>query len=218
MGGLEFENFNAARYSMMPIVYSEIMDCAVNTTYKIDWRSATLADFLGVDNRFLSNKMKALRFDFTKHISCKTGRNHSKLRIRSTLQNCFRRKQSLVCMPKSIIFPKADFWLSLVSISGEAVVVVFQDKWSREKSVTITDMKMLRNDLAGAIDITAGFGIPRDNIIAVGELWQKSAKVTVSNRPIDGGNIVIKTKEDMKKHYGPVLSSLLELSELMNRR
>jgi len=66
-----------------------------------------------------------------------------------------------------------------------------------------------------AINNTAAYGVPKESILCVAELWRNAPDSGQVDCPINVTNTIMQTRDELELEVGPVQTDIFTLAELL---
>ena len=213
VSGKKFEYVCIMRHILMRQLYKSLMEeNIVRNITGVDWRKATLKDYFKYtrcEGR-ISAELSTLTFDFTQLLPNEWELLKDDDAVKKFFKKNYTRKRSAIGQPTNPNFEAIDYFLCLVSNCGVVVTIVCQTKFSSEISTTKVQMNDIETTLEKAMKITnEDFGVPKNSIISIAELWRMSPGKSKVNEPMKLENSFVQTKQ-----VGPLMADLMALADL----
>ena len=200
----------------------------------MDWRNAKLDEQLDLDafnaNRMkyaqrdgeldryglcigtLSEKLSDLTFDFTQSLPHDWVPLHDESDVRVFLQQNYNEKLSRIGQTLNNDAGTIDYYIPLVSNSGEVVTIVMLN--TRNTSLQLSNATVAFNSIQdlsrNARKRTAAHGVPKDTILCVAELWSINPLVDTISPPIRLKNTVMQRQKKLQLLAAPLMCDLFE--------
>ena len=218
MTGKKFESICIRRHILMRHVYKSIMEGnIVENPTNVDWRRATLRDYFKYIRREgpISAELADLTFDFTQLLPSQWEMLENNASIKKFLNKNYAEKRLIIGQPANTNSEAIDYFLGLVSNCGVVVTLVFQSKFSSEDSTTKVDVSGIEKTLEKAMKLTnEDFGVPRNTIICVAELWRVPPGKGAIDEPMKVENTIVQTKRELEMQVGPLMTDLMALADI----
>ena len=217
--GKIFESVRIIRHLVMRHVYKSLMEGnIIENLTRVDWHNATLTSYLGYILREgpISAELLNLTFDFTKPLAWEQLDNDAA--VVEFFKMNYAEKRSIIGQPlRSNYFEAADYFICLVSNCGAVITIVVQSNFLSETSGTKVYVDVIEEKLEKAKNITAEkFGVPRNTIICVAELWGEGPNSDEIDMPMKLENSFLQTKAGLEQQDGPLMRELIAFGDLKN--
>ena len=210
------------RQIVMRYVYRSVMDeNTIRNATEIDWRRATLKDYFK-HNRSegpISAELGSLTFDFTELLMDMANYDKQNLlnddeKGRKFFAENYDKKLTRIAQCTNNNFQGIDYFLSLVSNCGVVVTVAVQMIVPAEHTVVKFNDASIKKLLEKARNVTTEYGVPRNTIISVAELWCVNPWRGDVGKQLNVENAFVQTKVELEKQAGPLFTDLMSFSDL----